>query len=332
MTHPKVVVTVDGVPVSGVFMDRLVSLTVTDREGILSDSLEMEFSDGPPFFQSPRRGAVVNVSISYGITPGFVGSFIVDRVDIKCLPYSISVGAHSADLRRGLKVQKSRHWDDAAVKDIVTGIAGEHEMEVRISDAVSGHVYDWIGQQDESDLSFLNRLARRHSALFSIKNGLLMWLDRGGGATAAGDVLKAAKIYLPSIVKGSCSVSESDVDRYRKVKAYWQDRAGAKRQEVEVDADLEAEGTYTMGDPFGSREEAEIAAKACAREMLRGLTRTQCKVIGRPALMAGQPVSYFAVRPGIDGREFILETVQHTYTKGQGLQTFLEGKLRADPA
>ena len=38
MTHPKVLVDIDGVPVSGLFFERLISLNITDREGMRSRS------------------------------------------------------------------------------------------------------------------------------------------------------------------------------------------------------------------------------------------------------------------------------------------------------
>lgn len=330
MKHPKVLVDIDGVPVSGLFFERLVSLNITDREGIRSDTLELVFGDGAPHFSSPRRGAVASVTIEAGDGGGFVGSYIIDRVDYSCLPYTITVGGHSADLRSEMKTNKSRHWDGKSVKDIVAGIAGEYGLEAKISDAVSGHVYPWIGQQDESDLNFLERLSRRHGALFTIKNGALLWLERGAGKTADGTSVPAVVVVPTSIVVGSCRVSESDVDRFGKVKAVYRDRSDAKRKEVVVDGDPEADGEHVIRDPFSSEEEARAAAEAFAREMLRGLVKTSCAIVGRPALMAGQPVKYLGVRPEVDDREFITEMVKHSFSKSGGLRTSFEGKLKAE--
>lgn len=330
MTHPKVLVDIDGVPVSGLFFERLVSLNITDREGIRSDTLELVFNDAAPHFASPRRGAVASVTILSGAGGGFAGAYVIDRVDHKCLPYTITVSGHSADLRSEMKTSKSRHWDDTSVKDIVTEIAGEYGLEPKISDAVSGHVYPWIGQQDESDLNFLERVAKRHGALFTIKNGALLWLERGAGKTADGTSVPAAVVIPTSIVEGSCRVSENDVDRFGKVKAFYQDRGNAKRQEVIVDGDPEADGEHVIRDPFGSKAEAQAAAEAFVREMMRGLVKTSCAIVGRPALMAGQPLKYLGVRPGVDGREFIAEMVKHSYTKSGGLRTSFEGKLKAE--
>lgn len=327
---PKVSVSVDGAPMGGGFFSALVSLTVTDREGIRSDTLKMVFNDPPPHFQSPRRGAQVDVDLANLVGGSFVGSYIIDRVDYACLPYTISVNGHSADLTSALKENKTRHFDDMTVRQIVEKIAGDHGLTPRISDAVSGHLYEWIGQQDESDLSFLERLARRHGALFTIKNGALLWLERGAGKNADGTSIPAVTVIPTTIVTGTCRMSESDVDRFKTVKAYWQDRREARRQEVVIEADPEATGEHVLRDPYSSREEAEAAARAAVREMLRGLIETSCTIIGRPALMAGQPVKYAGVRPHVDGREFIPSMVQHSYSKTAGLRTQFTGKLKAE--
>ncbi|MGB0901209.1 phage late control D family protein [Halocynthiibacter sp.] len=330
ITHPKIHVDIDGVPVSGLFFKRLISLEIIDREGIRSDTLRLVFNDAAPHFDSPRRGAVANVTIQPNDGGGgFVGSYVIDSVDYNCHPYTISVGGHSADLRSEMKTQRSRHWDDRSVKDIVSEIAGAYDLEVKISDVVSSHVYKWIGQQDESDLQFLERLAKRHGALFTIKNGALLWLERGVGKTADGVEVPAAVIVFEAIIADSCRTSETDVDRFGKVKAFYQDRAGAKRQEVVVDGDPDASGEHVIREAFGTKAEALAGAQAFAREMLRGLVNTTCTISGRPGLMAGQPLSYLGVRPGIDGKQFILGMVKHNFSKSSGLQTSFKGTLKA---
>ena len=54
MTRPIVAITVDGKPVSSLFDSRLISLSITDNEGIQSDSLTMTLSDSQPHV-APRQ-------------------------------------------------------------------------------------------------------------------------------------------------------------------------------------------------------------------------------------------------------------------------------------
>lgn len=327
--QPKITVTVDGAPVPGLFFERLISLVITDREGIRSDMVEMTFDDAPPHFAPPRRGAVVAVTISARGAAGFVGSYVVDRVDMACLPYTLTVRGHSADYRSAMKTTKTRHWDGQTVGNIVRQIAGEHRLAPKVSEAVSGHLYPWIGQQEETDLAFLERLAARHGALFTIKAGVLLWLRRGAGETADGTSMPPAVILPGALIEGSCRVSETDVDRFATVTAHWQDSAGAARRSVTVEGDPDGAGDHVLAAPLSSEAEARAAAEAAAQEMRRGVTEMSCTVAGHPGLMAGQPVIFRGLRPSVDGREFILETVRHAFAKGSGLRTSMSGRLRA---
>jgi phage protein D len=328
-THPRILATVDGIPVSGAFFERLVSLSIVDREGIRSDTLEMRFDDGPPHFLSPRRGAVVAVTIADGSGGGLAGSYVIDRIERACLPYEITVRGHSADLRAELKERRTRHWDDVSVKALVEQKAADHGLSVRVSVAVAGHVYDWIGQQDETDLAFLERVAARHGALFTIKNGTLLWLALGRGETADAETIPATVVTPASVLVGNPRITESDVDRFATVRAYWQDTRGAARREVVVPADPEATGEHVLRDPFGTEAEARAAADAEARRMMQGVIETTCTVVGHAGLLAGQPVIYRGFVPGVDGREFIVDTVRHSYSKSGGLQTAFSGKVKA---
>jgi phage protein D len=326
--RPRAIVTVDGSPVSGVFFERLIKLSITDREGLSSDVLELEFSDTAPKIGKPRRGAVISVALSNGAGVVPMGSFVVNQSTRHVAPDKVTVRAHSSDLTAKMKEKRSKHWDGKTVRQIVEEKAGDHGLKARVSDAVSGHQYPWLGQRDESDLAFLNRLSQRHGALFTIKNGSLLWLERGTGKTASGDVIPPALIHRGEILKGTGRITETDVDRFAKVKAYWQDRAGAIRQEVVVDADPEAKGEHVIRDPFASQAGAKRAAQAKANEILQGVTTANCAIEGRPALMAGQPFSLIAVAPEADGREFIISMAKHSFSKSGGLRTELEGKLK----
>ena len=60
--HPKVLLSIDGTPVSGTFWSRLVSVTVTDKEGTRSDTIDLVLNAGPPFIELPRKKALITSS------------------------------------------------------------------------------------------------------------------------------------------------------------------------------------------------------------------------------------------------------------------------------
>lgn len=329
MPHPIVELTVDGQPVAGAFYERLVSLTVTDKEGVSSDTFSAELNDGPPdFLRLPRTGAIVDVRLGYRETSvSSVGRFTVDKVEAKCLPYGLSISGKAADLRSGkLKEEQERHWDKKKVKDIVSEIAGEAGLSASVDSEVGDHEYEWVAQQDESDIHFLERLARRHNALFSIKNGRLVFAKKGAGQSASGVSTGSVFVTPDRIIQGTCRFEANDRTKYKKVVAYYQDRDKAERVEVEADADAEGDSVFRITEPFADAGEADKAAQSKAKDLERGKGSAGVTVVGDTSIIAGAPLLFRGVRPGLDGVPYIIDTVTHEYSKS-GFTTKIDAKL-----
>lgn len=327
--HPTVLLTVDGAPVAGAFYERLISLTITDHEGVQSDTFQAELNDGPPLFLAlPRKGAVVVPTLGYLETgTRTFGRFTVDQVNGKCLPYGLTISGKQADLKAGkLKSPRERHWDENTVGDIVGEIAGEAGLSAKVSPKLAAKKLDWIGQQNETAIHFLERLARRVGGLFTVKDGNLVFAERGAGTSVSGIALPSLVITPPRIVTGTLTFELADRGKYKKVVAYSQDRAKAKRLEVEVDADAEGDGVYRIPEPFADPAEADRAATAKAKQLKSGEGRVSVEIPGEVSVRAGQPFTFADVRPGLDGMPWIVETATHTYSKGNGYRTKIDGK------
>lgn len=314
--HPKIDVTIDGRPVAGLFYERLTSATVTDKQGVKADTVSIELNDGAPdFLAIPRKGAIITVAMGYG-TARPLGQFTVDKVSPKCLPYSMSISGKSADFRSGkLKEAKERHWDNARLGDVIQQIASENGLVASIDQLLGGFVYPWLAQQDESDLQFLNRLEKRHNGLMSIKGGRLVFAKRGSARSASGAFVGTVIIRPEMIVQGSCSFEANDRTKYSKVVAYYQDRDKALRVEIEADGDADGDSVYRIPEPYGSLEEADKAAQAKAKALKRGEGSSSVTVIGDPTIIAGAPLLFEDVRPGLDGVPYIIDTATHAYVK-----------------
>jgi len=327
---PKIDITVDGKPVSGDFVSRLISVTVTDKEGTRSDTVQIKLND-VPFAEIPRRGARVAVSMGYeegGVQS--MGEFVVDEVELECLPYAINIQGKSADMRDTLKEHKNRHWDDKTVKDIVSEIASDHGLSPAVSEAVGGHSYKWFGQIDESDMNVLDRLAARHDGLFTIKEGKLIFAEKGAGRSASGQTVGSFSLGPESIVQGTCKVSISDRGSYGKVVGYYQDKEGVERKEVEVESEVsDSPAIYRLREAFSSEEEAQKAAKAKSNQLSRGGLSTSVTAVGDASIRAGGVFTYSGVRPGVDGIPFVIETADHSFSKSDGYKTAISGKVQS---
>lgn len=326
--RPVVEITIDGQPVAGAFYERLVSLSVTDREGLASDTFDMELNDGPPMFLAiPRTGAIVDIRIGYGSAQS-LGLYIVDKVSCKVLPYSMSISGKARDMSGSkIKERKERHWDNKTVKDIVTDIASDAGLSASVDAEIGALEYEWFGQQDESPIHVLRRLADRHNGLFKVKDGRLIFAARGSGNSAGGDFMGSCIIKPSMIIQGSGSFEANDQTKYSKVVAYHQDKDRAERVEVTAQGNPDGEAEYRIPEPFSSVEEADKAAQAKAKDLKRGEGAASVTVIGDPGITAGAPLLFDGVRPGLDGVPYIIDSATHSYSKGGGFTTQISAKL-----
>lgn len=321
MKTPRAEITVNGKPVASIFNDRLISVTIVDKEGATSDTITCDLNDGFPFAEIPKKGDEIGAKLGYAETGvADFGTFIADDPEVQCLPYGMTVNGKGANVRDKAKQHRSRHWDNKTVKQIVEQIAGENGLSSRVDDEVGSHEYKWFAQQDESDLHVVERLARRHDALFTIKNKTLIFKKKGEGV---GGVIASRA----NIVEGTCRTVFAHRFKYKKVKARVQDRDKAELVEVEEESDDEGTADYTMPEPFADEGEAKKAVKAKAKDLKRETIRTSVTLYGDPAIRAGAQFTYVGVRPELDGVEFIIEAATHKLSKS-GYTTDVEAKLK----
>lgn len=326
--HPRIEVTIDGAPVAGAFYERLVSISVTDKEDNGADTVSIELNDGPPnFLAIPRKGAIIDVRLGYSALRS-IGRFTVDKVECKCLPYSMSISGKSADLRSGkLKENQERHWDKKKLKEIVGEIAAESGLQATIDSAIGEFEYPWIAQQDETNIQFLHRLSKRHDAIFAIKQGKLVFAKRGSGNAVSGAFVGTVVVTPSIIIQGTCSFEANDLTKYSKVVAYYQDKDSAERVEIEADANADGDSVYRIPEPFANPAEADEAATAKANSLRRGEGAASATVVGDTGITAGSPLLFAQCRPGLDGVPYIIDTAVHRYSKAGGYLTEISAKL-----
>lgn len=327
--HPKCLLTINGTPVSGLFWEKLIRVQVTDREGSRSDSIEIELEDGPPHIAIPQDGDLIECSLGYEETGvEYMGSFKIADVDVEVLPWKLKVRGEAADMNAKLKGHKEKHWDKKTVKDIVGDVAKDAGLTPQVSGSVGSFKYDWWGQQNASGMHMLEELAKRHNALFTVKNGKLIFAERGSGQTPGGASLSSLSIVPQMIVTGTCSVSFAKRSKHKNVGAEHYDNKKAKRTRETEKGEDKTDASYTMRHGYGSKDEAKKAAKSRSKYLKREGVRTAVQIEGNPTAKAGRPMSYAGVRPGIDGLQFIIEEARHAFSKGQSYRTDLKGKLK----
>lgn len=224
----------DGHDITARLRPRLESLTLTDNRGEEADQLEINLDDSDGLLEIPMRGVKLAVAFGWRET-GLVekGTFVVDEVEHTGAPDLLTIRARSADLRGPLTQPKERSWHGLTVGDIVRKIAKEHSLKTVIADPLGLKSIAHIDQTNESDISFLTRIARMFDAIANVKAGNLVFMATGAGATASG--LPLDKIIITRQDGDSHRFTVADRDGATAVKALYQDTRTGKQGEVIID-------------------------------------------------------------------------------------------------
>lgn len=91
---------------------------------------------------------------------------------------------------------------------------------------------DHADQTQESDMSFLTRMADLLGAIATIKNGSLLFILPGGGVSANGKALPQFAITRSSGDRHSFRIA--DRDAYTGVQAYWLDLEFGKKKKLQL--------------------------------------------------------------------------------------------------
>lgn len=332
--RPKCVLTVNGAPVAGIFWEKLKRVSVHDHEGGKADSIDLVLEDGPPVFLNiPQKGDEIRCWLGYQDGPfDFMGAFEVQDPEVECLPWALSIKGKSADLREKAKQHRRRSWEGKTFKDVAGEMAREEGLEAQVDAEIGAFIPDnkWFGQDNESNLHWLDRWADRLDGIVARKNGKLIVAKRGAGLTPGGASMIPLVITPPMIIKNSCRVHWGNREKHGKVNAEYHDTKSGKRKRVSAASDADSDSVYTHRHATSGKSEARHAARGRARFLKSGGLTTSVAIEGNPLAKAGAPMTYLGVRPQVDGLQFIVDTATHSFSRGASYRTELRGRAKED--
>ena len=161
--------TLAGADVTQKIEQRLISLTLTDNRGFEADQLSIELDDADGQLMMPRRGVELSLALGWKGEALFPkGTYTVDEIEHSGTPDRLILRA-----QRGLppdsEHEARKSWHQTSVGEVVKEIAGRHKLKTAIGDDVTKMAVDHIDQTNESDASFLMRLAKQCGAVACIK-------------------------------------------------------------------------------------------------------------------------------------------------------------------
>ncbi|MDM2930242.1 GPO family capsid scaffolding protein [Citrobacter sp. Cm046] len=320
--------------VTTVLDTRLMSLTLTDNRGFEADQLDLELDDADGLIVLPRCGAVITVALGWKGQPLFPkGGYTVDEIEHSGAPDRLTIRARSADFRETLNTRREKSWHQTTVGEVVKEIVGRHNLKMALGKYLTDKAVDHIDQTNESDASFLMRLARQYGAIASVKDGNLLFLRQGQGKTASGKALPVVTITRKD--GDSHRFTLADRGAYTGVIASWLHTREPKKKEAvavkrkrkrkkkatTVKEPEAKQGDYLMGTDenvlvlsrtYANRSNAERAAKMQWERLQRGVASFSMQLAeGRADLYTEMPVKVQGFKKQIDEAAWTITTLTH---------------------
>lgn len=245
--------------------------------------------------------------------------------------------------------RREKSWHNTTIGEVVKEIAARHKLKMALGKELSDKPVEHIDQTNESDGSFLMRLARQYGAIASVKNGNLLFIRQGQGKSASGKALPVITITRKD--GDSHRFTLADRGAYTGVIASWlHTREPAKKESTTVKRkrrtkkqkkEPEAkQGDYLVGTDenvlvlnrtYANRSNAERAAKMQWERLQRGVASFSLQLAeGRADLYTEMPVKVSGFKQPIDDAEWTITTLTHTVSPDNGFTTSLELEVKID--
>lgn len=335
----------EGKTLSGV-AERLMSLSLTDNRGFEADQLTITLDDADGQLQLPPRGARLTVLIGWKGEPlTEKGTYIVDEIAHEGPPDRLTVSARSADFRDEFNVKREVSSHDVTVERVVSAIAHRYGLKPQISEMLMDIEIDHADQTEESDMSFLTRMAEMLGAITTVKSGNLLFIMPGGGVNAQGQPLPSFAITRSSGDRHQFRIA--DREAYTGVRATGliplrerkSQRETPQTAKTQKEKSSSREGDYMEGaegnvfvlrKTYQNEQAARRAAAAKWQQLQRGAASFSITLArGRAELYPEMHGTVTGFKSEIDNQDWIIAKAEHTIdNSGFTTQLELEAKSR----
>ena len=360
---PAAELTIDGRRFGTQAMSRIISISLTDKRGFEADELTIELDDHDGTIAIPKTGSKITLKLGYQET-GLVekGEYLVSEFTASGSPDRLSITARAADLAEALAEQVEKSWHKQTLYQIIETIAKKHKYEYIISKDFQSQKIEHIDQTNESDASFMSRLAEQYDAIATIKNGKLLFIPAGESQTASGQPIQPTTITRAS--GDSHSFTYSSSNSYQAVRAYYTDKKTGQKKEVIVNKDnaypnkkttqqtktvkgktfkakkkendnqkvnTDGQKIKTLRHLYATESGAWSGARGAFKKIQRGVAEFSITLaVGRPDLYPETPAIVKGFKPEIDAEAWLITEVSHKIDSG-GYTASIQFEARITP-
>jgi phage protein D len=307
-----------------IYQRRLHSLLLTDNPGFVSDTL-LVMLDG--HHDAIKTGERIRVSLGWQEDQSVwdMGEFVVNKISPQYFPTRLKITATATALHIN-SPNKSRHsesYTDNTVADIVQRVSTRMGLSARIHHSLKDKVIVHIDQKDESDLSFLQRVAGYYDAVVKIIDNAVIMAPRGQSNTFSGNPAPIVALVLPEHPNSApyngliqLAVDVPEREQFKGVKVDYYDQASASIQTVQVGNApfYQVPGRYL--DHTNAKQQAHTELNRIKRQSL------QCHftVPGNPQILAEGLMTINGAGSRVDGL-WCCDQVVHEFIVGEGFVT-----------
>nr|WP_053518339.1 contractile injection system protein, VgrG/Pvc8 family [Pluralibacter gergoviae] len=322
---------------------RLISLTIADNRGLSADQMTLILDDSDHKIMMPTRGKQLVVYVGWeGSALVKLGEFNIDQVKHEGAPDRVTVIGRSVDFSEALNTRQESSWHDISLGSLVEAIAFRHGLQADVAPSIASIHIEHADQSQETDLSFLQRLAARYGLEVIARFNKLMLIYPGSGTTPQGASFSPVVITRSSGDRHSFELA--DRLSYTGVSARWLDTSKANKPLPQVkvsrkagEDDNPAEymagkigNVYVMSTLFSSKEIATKAAQSLWRKFQANAASFSITLAnGRAELTPETPVRVSGFKEAIDQTPWVINKVTHTINSN-GFITQLDLEIKLD--
>jgi uncharacterized protein len=310
---PVLRVTIDGREVSGLFYQRLSSISIRDEGGTESDSVEFTFDNEGGQIARPRKKAKVTVLLGYEGGTSFSGQYEVDKASRKggADGEVMIVTARAADLQGKLKERADQTFEDKTLKEIAFSVAEKADLSAEVDASLTGIKVPFVSRSNQSGLDFITRLGTRHGGVVKVMGGKLIIARRGAVKTVSGKSLPAIRISKAEASEWEFSDDPRPI--HGKVEAQWTDKKTGKKKSTNESTGFDGPA-YLLRQIFPSEDDAKEAAKSEVGRINRRTGTGSITCVGRPDAQAEADV--ICTGFGEDDGLWRAASVEHSFDAG----------------
>lgn len=325
------VIRIDGEDVSSAITPRLHNLSITDKAGSSSDTINITLDDTGGHIALPRDGARIEVDLGHagrGGTVVFRG--VVDEIrssGSRSSGRTLTVSGKGFDSRGKPKQTQRRNWDDAPLSQVFADAARSGGVpNVRVDPELGQITRPYWAMQGESFIHFGERIAREVGGTFKVSDDTAVLARRSGGTSASGRTLSTVRAQFGDNLISWDIAPIIGRPRYARTRARWYDPKTATWRTSDVD--VQGGGaTAEYSERYANADEGEASSQSDSRrtESERGSGGGSITIDGTASAQPEGTVTLSGARPGIDGT-YRIDAVNQDYSRSSGWVTRIDLK------